>query len=170
MAIAIIGNVGNVGYALPMVSSVPLDTTKQYLLGWDPANQALNYFPMTLDVSGNLTLVGNLVLAGTLVGSSAGANSLAGSLAVGTTLTVVQPLTVGPAATPANQVQLSPGATPVLNIGNGQVVTKRQTGWTVGTGTPQKSTFATGTVTLAQLAGVVLSLQTDLITHGLIGP
>jgi hypothetical protein len=40
------------------------------------------------------------------------------------------------------------------------------------TGTPQRGTFATGSITLAQLAGVVMALQQDLgITaggHGLI--
>jgi hypothetical protein len=38
------------------------------------------------------------------------------------------------------------------------------------TGTPDESTaYATGTVTLAQLAGRVMALQTALTTHGLIG-
>jgi hypothetical protein len=56
-----------------------------------------------------------------------------------------------------------------LYNGSNQVVTARQTGWTVMTGTPQRGTFATGSVTLAQLAGVVMALEQDLITHGLIG-
>lgn len=45
------------------------------------------------------------------------------------------------------------------------------TGYVAMTGTPDKgSTFATSTVTLAQLAGRVMQLQADLTTKGLIGP
>jgi hypothetical protein len=51
-----------------------------------------------------------------------------------------------------------------------QVVAARDTGWAAMTGTPDKATaFATSTVTLAQLAGRVMSLQAALTTHGLIG-
>jgi hypothetical protein len=49
------------------------------------------------------------------------------------------------------------------------VVGQRQTGWTVATGTPSRATYATSTVTLAVLAGVVMALEQDLITHGMIG-
>lgn len=58
---------------------------------------------------------------------------------------------------------------PTLTSGANQVVGARQTGWTVATGTPQRSTFTTSGVTLAQLAGVVMALEQDLIAHGLIG-
>jgi hypothetical protein len=55
-------------------------------------------------------------------------------------------------------------------VGGVQVVGGRNTGWTAMTGTPdQASAFATSTVTLAQLAGRVMSLQAALTTHGLIG-
>lgn len=51
-----------------------------------------------------------------------------------------------------------------------QVVGPRVTGYTAMTGSPDKATaYATGTVTLAQLAGRVAQLQADLTTHGLIG-
>lgn len=51
-----------------------------------------------------------------------------------------------------------------------QVVGARDTGWTAMTGTSNESTaYATSTVTLAQLAGRVMALQTALTTHGLIG-
>lgn len=56
-----------------------------------------------------------------------------------------------------------------LSSGANQVVGARATGWTVATGTPQRSTFTTSGVTLAQLAGVVMALEQDLIAHGLIG-
>jgi len=57
------------------------------------------------------------------------------------------------------------------SVGSNQVVGARQTGWTAMTGTPDISTaFATSTVTTAQLAERVLSLQAALTTHGLIGP
>jgi hypothetical protein len=49
------------------------------------------------------------------------------------------------------------------------VVGQRQTGWTVATGTPSRATYATASVTLPTLAGVVMALEQDLIAHGLIG-
>lgn len=51
-----------------------------------------------------------------------------------------------------------------------QVVTVRQTGWGVPTGTPTRTTFDTAAVTLPQLAERVKALVDDLTTHGLIGP
>jgi hypothetical protein len=60
---------------------------------------------------------------------------------------------------------------PSYYVNTNQVVGARDTGWTAMTGTADKTTaFATTTVTLAQLAGRVLSLQAALTTHGLIGP
>lgn len=50
-----------------------------------------------------------------------------------------------------------------------QVVSNRITGWSAPTGTATRSTFATSTVTLAQLAERVKALIDDLTTHGLIG-
>jgi hypothetical protein len=49
------------------------------------------------------------------------------------------------------------------------VLNARQTGWTAATGTATRTTFATGSVTTAQLAERVKALIDDLITHGLIG-
>lgn len=45
----------------------------------------------------------------------------------------------------------------------------RKTGWTAATGTPTRTTFATGSVTLPVLAEHVKALIDDLISHGLIG-
>lgn len=50
-----------------------------------------------------------------------------------------------------------------------QVVNNRVTGWAAATGTATRTTFATGTVTTAQLAERVKALIDDLISHGLIG-
>lgn len=50
-----------------------------------------------------------------------------------------------------------------------QVMTTRRTGWTAATGTATRTSFATTTVTTAQLAERVKALIDDLITHGLIG-
>lgn len=51
-----------------------------------------------------------------------------------------------------------------------QVVGARDTGWTAMTGSTNKATsYATSTVTLAQLAGRVMALQAALTTHGLLG-
>lgn len=54
--------------------------------------------------------------------------------------------------------------------GGTKVVGARDTGWTAMTGTADEATaYATGTVTLPQLAGRVMALQAALTTHGLIG-
>lgn len=51
-----------------------------------------------------------------------------------------------------------------------QILGTRNTGWTAMTGTANKATaYDTSTVTLAQLAGRVMSLQAALTQHGLIG-
>jgi hypothetical protein len=50
-----------------------------------------------------------------------------------------------------------------------QVVGPRRTGWTAATGTAQRGTFATDTVTLINLARAVKALEDDLIAHGMIG-
>ena len=50
-----------------------------------------------------------------------------------------------------------------------QVVSSRKSGWTAPTGTATRTTFATSTVTLPQLAERVKALIDDLRTHGLIG-
>jgi len=54
-------------------------------------------------------------------------------------------------------------------INNTKVVGARITGWTAATGTATRTTFATSTVTTAQLAERVKGLIDDLISHGLIG-
>jgi hypothetical protein len=60
----------------------------------------------------------------------------------------------------------------VLQVAGTQVVGPQKTGWTIMTGTAERGTYATSSVTLAQLAGVVFALQQDLGTtaggHGLI--
>lgn len=58
----------------------------------------------------------------------------------------------------------------VFKVSTSQVVGPRSTGWSAMTGTADKATvYDTAAVTLAQLAGRVLSLQAALTTHGLIG-
>lgn len=56
-----------------------------------------------------------------------------------------------------------------FSVGNNQVVSARKIGWTAPTGTATRTTFATSTVTLPQLAERVKALIDDLIAHGLIG-
>ena len=56
-----------------------------------------------------------------------------------------------------------------IYVGGGAVITTRRGGWTAATGTATRTTFATGTVTLPQLAERVKGLIDDLISHGLIG-
>jgi hypothetical protein len=57
----------------------------------------------------------------------------------------------------------------VFRVGGTQVMTSRRTGWAAPTGTATRTTFATSTVTTAQLAERVKALIDDLTTHGLIG-
>jgi uncharacterized membrane protein YeaQ/YmgE (transglycosylase-associated protein family) len=54
-------------------------------------------------------------------------------------------------------------------VGTNQVVSSRRTGWSAPTGTATRTTFATSTVTLPQLAERVKALIDDLMSHGLIG-
>jgi hypothetical protein len=62
------------------------------------------------------------------------------------------------------------GATSKLGIFGATPVVK-DTGWAAMTGTPDKaSTFATSSVTLAQLAGRVMQMQATLTAYGLAGP
>jgi hypothetical protein len=51
-----------------------------------------------------------------------------------------------------------------------QVVGTRATGWGAPTGTATRTTFATDTVTLIELARRLKALIDDLTTHGLVGP
>lgn len=72
--------------------------------------------------------------------------------------------------TTSERVGFDMTASPHIRVAGTKVVGARDTGWTAMTGTPDESTaYATGTVTLAQLAGRVMALQTALTTHGLIG-
>ncbi len=187
MAISILTNVGNAAFALPMVQAYPTDPNVQQLLGWDPANQALAYIPYTgnalgdfgvardLSVIRDAAIGRNTTIAGTL--GVTGATALGGAVSVNGVLTT---LLANPAVIPAiaNSLRVD-GVSPLLNLNgatgqlqvNGtKVVAARDTGWAAMTGTPQKTTAATGTVTLPQLAGIVMALQTALIAHGLIGP
>jgi hypothetical protein len=62
--------------------------------------------------------------------------------------------------------------TKVFAINNLQVVSARKTGWALATGTATRTTFATGSVTLPQLAEHVKALIDDLHStagHGLLG-
>jgi hypothetical protein len=185
--ITVLGNVNNAGFALPMVSAAPLDINAQYVLGWNPALQALDYIPFVVGATGDigvardLSVVRNALIGGTLgvtgVATFAakpvftqGMDSLTVNNAVAangliTASGTVQGLTLKAVSGAANAELLNNQ----LNIQGIKVVAARDTGWTAMTGTPQKTTAATGTVTLAQLAGIVMAMQTALINHGLIG-
>ena len=56
-----------------------------------------------------------------------------------------------------------------LSLNGTQVISTRRTGWIAPTGTATRTTFATSTVTLSELAETVKALIDDLINHGLIG-
>lgn len=65
MAFNIWGNIGNVGYAVPLVKLTPVDpTTMNQVLGWNVNEQALDYLPLQCDPStGNASFSGNVYLA-----------------------------------------------------------------------------------------------------------
>jgi hypothetical protein len=70
----------------------------------------------------------------------------------------------------SNNSFVSIPATSEYRVGTNNVVKARITGWGAPSGTPTRTTFATGSVTLVQLAERVKALIDDLTTHGLIGP
>jgi len=88
-------------------------------------------------------------------------------------LTPILTLTTGKELnlTPSTRVSVSGNvdATGVYKIGGTQVLGARKTGWGAATGTATRSTFATSTVTLSQLAERVKALIDDLVSHGVIG-
>lgn len=55
-----------------------------------------------------------------------------------------------------------------LIVNGNRVVTDRQTGWTAGTGTPNKGAFAADTATAVQAAQRILAIEQALRAHGLI--
>lgn len=181
MAITIIGNVGNVGYAIPMVSAVPTDVNLAYMLAWNPAAQALDYVAYTgnalgdfgvtrdLAVTRNLTVGGNSVLGDAVTDTV----SIPGILTTTSAAPAVIPNVTGSLSTTGSLISTSGGSSALtgtqLSFTGTKVLGVRQTGWANLTGTPLKTTFATGSITLPQLAGIVMALQTDLTTHGIIG-
>lgn len=187
MAIQIIGNVGNQAYALPMVSAFPLNLDNQYMLAWNPVEQALDYVAYTGNVLGDfgvtrdLTVGRNLVVTGTstFTGSVLGSMVVLGSVAAGINL-IATALVQGATGSFSGDVNaLTHTAT--LGINNSQltssglavqtlpVIGTRRTGWAAATGTATRTTFATGAVTLPQLAERVKALIDDLTAHGMIG-
>lgn len=185
--ITVFGSVGNEGFALPMVQAYPIDPNVSQALVWDPLNLALNYGPFAINSLGDFTVARDLAvtrnaaIAGTLavtgVSTFTGGVKLEGGITVTDNSLEINSTNVNLTGTLTSAVRLA-----VDNLTNNcdivptglrvqgiAVVGSRKTGWTAMTGTPQKGTFATGSVTLPQLAGVVMALQADLIAHGLIG-
>lgn len=63
----------------------------------------------------------------------------------------------------------NPVSDTAIQVASTKVLGARKTGWESATGTATRTTFATSTVTTAQLAEHVKALLDDLISHGLIG-
>lgn len=70
---------------------------------------------------------------------------------------------------PQMQDHLDFVASKVLKMATVQVVSSRKTGWTAWTGTATRTTQATSSATLLNVAEAVKALTDDLIAHGLIG-
>lgn len=113
-----------------------------------------------------------LTLAGTLVGGASQDvfNTTSTTLNFAGAATA---LTIGATtgtATIRNAILNLSNASGQLQINSTKVVGTRETGYVAFTGTTNKGTsYATGTVTLIQLAERVAALQASLTTHGLIG-
>ena len=56
-----------------------------------------------------------------------------------------------------------------FQIGGTKILGARETGWAVGTGTPNKGTFAADTATLLQVSQRLLAFEQMARTHGLLG-
>lgn len=95
--------------------------------------------------------------------------SPAGALTINPTVaSAIKNCSIG--ATTASTVRgTTINATTAFQQNGTQVVAARRTGWAAATGTATRTTFATGSVTLPQLAERVKALMDDLIAHGLIG-
>lgn len=180
--IDIIGNVGNQGYALPMVQAYPVDLDGNYILGWNPTLRALDYVPFVGTALGDIAVTRDLAVARDL--AVVRNTTIAGTLAVtGVATFTAKPVFssgVGPVTSDGAVQGTSFSSVVGANTGlygpqtisfNGvQVVAARKTGWAAATGTATRSTFVTSTVTLPLLAERVKALLDDLTAHGLIGP
>jgi hypothetical protein len=62
-----------------------------------------------------------------------------------------------------------PANVSLLSVSGTQVLSTRKTGWSAATGTATRTTFATGSVTLPQLAERVKAMLDDFISHGALG-
>ena len=111
--------------------------------------------------------VGN---AAAIVGYAAGAWTAGASHPTHMDFEVTAPGSVSRSRTlrvEAGGVDLASGK--ALSVAGTQVVSARRTGWAAPTGTATRTSFATSTVTTAQLAERVKALIDDLSAHGLIG-
>lgn len=58
------GNVGNQAFAIPLVQPYPtVPETQGYVMAWDTVNQAVGWFPMSMDANGDASLAGNFNVA-----------------------------------------------------------------------------------------------------------
>lgn len=121
-----------------------------------------------LDANRGMSLSGDLLLANAFSTAGDFALTLTSTASTNVTLPTTGTLaTLAGAETLTNKISIT---SDVYKVGSNQVVGARDTGWAVMTGTPNEAaTYDTASVTLAQLAGRVMALQTALTTHGLIG-
>lgn len=159
--ISILANVGQAAYALPMVQAYPTDVNLQQLLSWDTVNQALNYVPYTGNSSGDFGVGRDLAVARDA--------AIVRDATIGGTLGVTGLATLTAGIAGSLTVAANVSFTGQLNNTGTKVLGTRITGWADPTGTATRTTFATGSVTLPQLAERVMALILDLKTHGLIG-
>lgn len=188
MAITILGNVGNAGFALPMAQAYPTDVNLQYLLAWNPTLGALDYVPYTGNAFGDFTasrdliavrdviagedlsVTQNAVIGGTLDVTGIATFAQKPVFSLGVSALLSDGSITGTSLVANNGAQNGILGPLSLQLNNLQVVSTRVTGWGAPTGTATRTTFATGAVTLPQLAERVKALLDDLVIHGLIGP
>ena len=159
---------GGAGYALATLSIGALTTAGDALVGDTVSGSGSWGDHIVVGASGgDKCIMGNLSGTGVVYGShTTGVNGWAAVTVAGSSIKLAP--NAGTAVTvTASAMNLASGVE--LQVNGTQVVTARQTGWGAPTGTATKTTFATSTVTLEQLAERVKALIDDLTTHGLIG-
>jgi hypothetical protein len=135
------------------------------------ADQKWNYFEGDFRKNDSNTRQHSLVyLYGRLQAGGSNANETINLLALDTLNTVTTGITLNLIRAlygGAERFRVDSGG--AVHIQSNQIIGTRQTGWTAWTGSATRSSFATGSATLTNVAEALKALIDDLITHGLIG-
>lgn len=132
---------------------------------------ALGYQAGTSNTGNNNTYLGASTLAAVGI-TNATAIGAGATVSTSNSMVLGNGVNVGiGTSSPANKLDVvgNINTTTQYSVSGTKVVGARATGWTAATGTANRATWDTSTVTLATLAQAVKALNDDLRTHGLIG-